>query len=81
MSTKDFDYVKYDDKANEHQAIFKERFIDLHESVANLIDCPRSKALVKTKLEEAYMWIGKGIRNDQIKRNGSAELEESRTNS
>lgn len=30
------------------------------------------------KLEECYMWIGKAIRDDQIRRNGSAPLQEAR---
>ena len=42
---------------------------------------PRTVALALTKLEECYMWIGKAIRDDQIERNGSAELQEERTNS
>jgi hypothetical protein len=29
-------------------------------------------------LEETYMWIGKAIRDDQLARNGSAELQEER---
>lgn len=41
----------------------------------------RAKALALTKLEEVYMWIGKAIRDDQIERNGSAELQEERNNS
>jgi len=41
-----------------------------------LLLSPRAKALAITKLEEVYMWIGKAIRDDQIKRNGSAELQE-----
>jgi len=43
-----------------------------------LLLSPRAKALAITKLEEVYMWIGKAIRDDQIKRNGSAELQEER---
>lgn len=38
----------------------------------------RAKALAVTKLEECYMWIGKAIRDEQIARNGSAELMEER---
>jgi hypothetical protein len=34
--------------------------------------------VVLTKLEEAYMWIGKAIRDEQIERNSKAELQESR---
>lgn len=33
------------------------------------------------KLEEAYMWIGKTIRDDQIRRNGSAPMQEERKDS
>lgn len=31
-----------------------------------------------TKLEEFYMWVGKAIRDEQLLRNGSAELQEER---
>lgn len=76
-----FDYVKYDDTAMDSQAILKNKFVELE----NLIDAktvsPRAKALAMTKLEECYMWVGKAIRDDQIQRNGSAELQEQRTNS
>jgi hypothetical protein len=75
------DYVKYDEIATDSQAFLKNRFMDLE----NLIDAktvsPRAKALAMTKLEECYMWVGKAIRDDQIQRNGSAELQEQRNNS
>ncbi len=32
------------------------------------------------RLEQAYMWCGKALRDEQIKRNGSAPLEEGRSN-
>lgn len=72
-----FDYVKYDLEASAKQDAFKKRFIELHSLVDSL---PKSRAssLVSTKLEEAYMWIGKAIRDDQIVRNGSAEPQEER---
>ncbi len=35
---------------------------------------------IMTKLEEAYMCVGKAIRDDQIARNGSAPLQEARGN-
>lgn len=50
----------------------------MEELVEKYIESPRAKALALTKLEECYMWIGKGVRDDQIKRNGSAELQEKR---
>lgn len=75
-----FDYVKYDEKALKDQKYFKDHFEITELAVnANLVS-PRAKALVLTKLEEAYMWVGKAIRDDQIERNGSAPLQEERKN-
>lgn len=76
-----FDYVRYDERAINDQNVLKFNAENLEILVDHLIKCPRSKALAMTKLEEAYMWIGKGIRNDQIERNGNAESQEERTNS
>jgi len=67
-----FSYVKYDDKAAEQQKGFKEMHELLAQNIEQLSD-GRGKALALTKLEECYMWIGKAIRDDQIKRNGGAE--------
>jgi hypothetical protein len=77
MATR-FDYVKYDKHGTEVQADFKKIFEDLEYEVTRHLKSPRAKALVFTKLEEAYMWIGKAVRDDQIERNGSAELLEER---
>lgn len=76
-----FDYVKYDEQAATLQADFKDRFEALEGTVALLVKpggAGRTASLALTKLEEAYMWIGKAIRDDQIERNGSAELQEER---
>ena len=75
-----FDYVAYDEKAQGQQLEAKEQVIVL-ESLIDGLKSPRARALALTKLEECYMWIGKAIRDDQIERNGSAELQEDRTNS
>lgn len=82
-----FDYVKYDDVALMHQEGFKNDVGHLENKI-NTIGyaddskaSARAKAVALTKLEECYMWIGKAIRDDQIARNGSAELQEERTNS
>ena len=74
-----FDYVKYDEKAAFDQAQLKTEFEALTELVGSLMD-GRAKSLVFTKLEEAYMWCGKAIRDEQIARNGIAELQEERNN-
>jgi hypothetical protein len=75
-----FDYVKYDERAMNIQDAFKRRVIDLEDAIESLLDSPRAKALSLTKLEEFYMWVGKAIRDDQISRNGTAELQEERDN-
>ena len=63
-----FDYVKYDEKAKEDQERFKELFTDVEADVCTRLVSARAKALVFTKLEEAYMWLGKAIRDDQLDR-------------
>lgn len=73
-----FDYVKYDEIAQSQQADFKRKFQDIEDSVDTRLLNGRAKALIMAKLEEAYMWIGKAIRDDQIERNGTAELQEER---
>lgn len=75
-----FDYVKYNDVAAKLQAAFKEKFEDLTSAVEALED-GRAKSLVLTKLEESYMWIGKALRDQQIKNCGPAEPQEERSNS
>ena len=76
-----FDYVKYDEGAQIVQESFKQMFMDLEEKAVTLLVSPRAKALVLTKLEESYMWVGKAIRDDQISRFETTELQEERTNS
>lgn len=75
-----FDYVAYDEQAARDQAHFKREFSKLEKAVDEFLKSPRAKALVMTKLEEAYMWVGKALRDDQIGRNGSAPLQERRGN-
>lgn len=75
-----FSYVKYDDEAAMKQMLFKRMFETLEASVDQLSD-GRAKSLVYTKLEEAYMWIGKAIRDEQIKRTGTVDEQPERTNS
>lgn len=74
-----FDYVKYDDIATVKQAEFKEQFLKL-EAMLTGIKNGRAQSLVLTKLEEAYMWIGKAIRDEQVARGGDAVDQPARTN-
>jgi hypothetical protein len=73
-----FDYVKYDDEAIQLQAAFKGNLQSVEGFIEASLMSPRAKALALTKLEEAYMWIGKAIRDDQIARNEKTELQEER---
>ena len=75
-----FDYVAYDDMAKLQQAIFKGQFVKLTDDIEKLYK-GRAASLALTSLEEAYMWIGKQIRDDQLTRNGNINLEEERSNS
>ncbi len=72
-----FDFVKYDEKAAELSNKYKAKFQELEDSIArDLGPGKRSYATAMTKIEEAFMWVGKAIRDQQIDRNGSAPLEE-----
>lgn len=64
------DYVKYDEEATSLQALFKMTFDNLVEALEKM-PSSREAALAITKLEESYMWVGKAIRNNQLKRKGS----------
>lgn len=74
-----FDYVRYDEPAQQFQEAAKNEF-QIVESLIGGLPEGRAKALALTKLEECYMWVGKGIRDAQIARNGSAPLQEERKN-
>jgi hypothetical protein len=62
-----FDYVQYDDVGKAKQADAKDLFTEVETAINTLAD-GRSKSLALTKLEEAYMWVGKAIRDEQIVR-------------
>lgn len=76
MSNGRFDYVRYDDEAVRQQNAFKQVFGGLDAMLGALPD-GRAKSLALTKLEEAYMWVGKAIRDEQVAQRG-AELQEQR---
>jgi hypothetical protein len=69
-----FDYVKYDEQATADQADFKTAFEAIETMIEKRlrIGGERAKALALTNLEQAYMWIGKAIRDGQITRDGDA---------
>lgn len=74
-----YNYVKYDEQATKQQEAFKASFEGITGMVDSLKD-GRAKALVLTKLEEAYMWVGKSIRDDQVARGSQPEHVAERSN-
>jgi len=75
-----YDYIKYDEESCCDQAAFKTMFMLLDEAIDQL-EPGRAKSLAQTKLEEAYMWIGKAIRDEQLNRSGNNQLQEERNHS
>lgn len=73
-----FDYIKYDDNSMTAQANLKKKFEELEEEVTRETTTGRAQSLIFTKLEEAYMWCGKAIRDDQVKRGAPIEANEAR---
>lgn len=79
MEASRFDYVKYDFASQKHQDIAKTQVIYLEKFIETFAPGENRANAIKA-LEECYMWIGKVIRDDQIKRNKEFELQEERTN-
>ena len=83
-----FDYVKFDKESQRKQERFKKAFMDIEALIEDEFpkwsDGPteydRAKALLLTHLEIAYMWVGKGVRDQQREYRG-ARMEESRGDS
>lgn len=63
-----FDYVQFDEKSKRLQEALKTMFDDIDKFVEHEFQESREKSLLMTGLEQAYMWTGKMIRNDQLKR-------------
>jgi hypothetical protein len=76
-----FDYVKYDEQAAQKQDSFKRIMMMLEDHVDKHLVDSAHKLRVHEKLEEAYMWIGKAIRDEQVSRTRRVELQEERTDS
>ena len=72
------DYVAHDEAARKMQDHFKERFNSVMTLAVGNLPGGRAQTLALQHLEEAYCWVGKAIRDDQIARNGSAPLQEGR---
>lgn len=75
-----FDYVKYDPTAIGKQEAFKQMFEAIEKFALDALPESRPRALLMTALEEAYMWTGKAIRDEQIARLPASPHVPERTN-
>jgi len=73
-----FDFIKYDEKSEGTQTYFKAIFVTIEEEIANKIPHSWARDNMMKSLNEAYMWLGKAIRDEQLTRIGSADLNEQR---
>lgn len=74
-----FNYTKYDEASKAAQSTIKVEFESLESTIhVFLPGNSLEKARVMTKLEEAYMWVGKAIRNQQLLREGGGISQEER---
>lgn len=65
------DYIKYDNKSLELQALLKRLIVEVEYNIQKNLSSSREKSLALTRLEECWMWVGKSIKIDQIKRGGN----------
>lgn len=79
LASKRFDYIAYDELAQEKQARCKAACIQLEAAIL-AIGAGREVALALSNLEHTYARCGRAIRDDQIERNGEAKLQEGRSN-
>lgn len=68
-----FSYIRYDETSAAIQQLLKEKFEEI-EAALNVLSDGRAKSLCLTSLEEAYMWTGKAIRDDQIARERAVSM-------
>lgn len=61
-----FGYVKYDEKSLADCLAAKAEFVRVTEFVESILPPGRPLSLALTHLEDAFMWVGKGIRDAQV---------------
>lgn len=67
-----FSYVKYTPESVAKQEAFKSMFEAIESYGNNNLQEGRAKSLFMTALEEAYMWTGKAIRDEQMNMGGNS---------
>lgn len=66
-----FNYIAFDLVSNQKQEGFKRMFEMIEAFAAEHLPESRERSLLVTGLEQAYMWTGKAIRNEQLAREGN----------
>ncbi len=68
MNSRRFDYVQYDVDAIAKSERIKSLFVQLENIIDQCLPDSRPKSLCMTELEKAFMWVGKGLRDEVIKK-------------
>ncbi len=68
-----FDYERLDDESMQIVSDMRNLCQDLAELIEASTKMGRERALALTKLEEAFMWMGKAVRNDYLARQPKPE--------
>jgi hypothetical protein len=67
-----FDYVEFDDIAAVKQLRMRMTFEELVQSIERSLPDGRARALAITKIEEAFGWLSRAIRDEQLDRQHGA---------
>ena len=67
-----FGYIAYDDLATSKSGAVRAAMQEVETLLLQHLPESRPRSLALTKLEEAFMWIGKAIRDDQLERESAA---------
>lgn len=71
-----FDYIAFDETHTAKIKRIKAKFEELETLCIQELIPGRPRSLVGTKLEEAYMWCGKAIRDEQRLSNNSPNIDQ-----
>lgn len=72
-----FDKIQYDEEAVLKSQMLKAKMENILDFMERKLIESRARSIVKSKLEEAFMWAGKAIKDDQIvrmKKNGQGQV-------
>ncbi len=73
-----FDGIAFNEQSKTWSSELKKSFEKLEEQIDNYLLDSRSKSVAITHLEDAFMWINKAIKDQQIKSEGDPALQQER---